>query len=66
MGKLSVTLERSIIGHPRDQKETVRSLGLRRMHHTVVVEDNASMRGMLHKVRHLVRVEPLEEAEAKA
>jgi len=64
MGKLSVTLERSSIGHPRDQKDTVRSLGLRRMHQTVIITDNESIRGMLHKVRHLVRVEPTEESEA--
>lgn len=64
MGKLSVTLERSSIGHPRDQKATVRSLGLHRMHQTIVINDNESIRGMLHKVRHLVRVEPVEESEA--
>lgn len=66
MAKLSVTLEKSSIGHPRDQKETVRTLGLRRMHQTVVVPDNPSIRGMIHKVRHLVRVQPMEEAEAKS
>jgi large subunit ribosomal protein L30 len=65
VGKLSVTLERSSIGHPRDQKATVRSLGLRRMHQTVVVPDNASIRGMIHKVRHLVRVQPVEESGAQ-
>lgn len=64
MGKLSVTLERSSIGHPRDQKETVRSLGLRRLHQTVIVPDNESIRGMIHKVRHLVRVQPVESTGA--
>ncbi|MGH2458913.1 MAG: 50S ribosomal protein L30 [Chloroflexota bacterium] len=64
MGKISITLERSSIGHPRDQKATVRSLGLRRMHQTIIIEDNESIRGMLHKVRHLVRVEPAAESEA--
>lgn len=65
MGKLSITLQRSCIGHPRDQRETVRSLGLRRMHQTIIVKDEESIRGMLRKVRHLVRVEPVEESEAK-
>lgn len=62
MAKLQVTLERSSIGHPKDQKMTVRSLGLRRLHQTVVLPDNPSIRGMLHKVRHLVRVHPIEES----
>jgi len=65
MAQLSVTLERSVIGHPRDQRETVRSLGLLRLHHTVVVADNASIRGMLQKVRHLVRFQPIEEVGAQ-
>jgi large subunit ribosomal protein L30 len=55
--KLSVTLIRSQIGYPSDQRDTVRSLGLRRMHQTVEVEDSPAVRGMIHKVRHLVRVE---------
>jgi large subunit ribosomal protein L30 len=57
MAELKITLERSIIGHPQNQKDTVRSLGLSRMHQTVVVPDNPSIRGMLHTVRHLVRVQ---------
>lgn len=64
MDKLSVTLERSVIGHPKDQKETVRALGLRRMHQTVVLPDNPSIRGMIHKVRHLVQVRVIEETGA--
>jgi len=54
---LRVTLVRSTIGRPRDQGETVRSLGLRRLHQTVEVPDTPSMRGMIDKVRHLVEVE---------
>lgn len=65
MAKLQVTLERSSIGHPKDQKVTVRSLGLRRLHQTVILPDNPSIRGMLHKVRHLVRVQPVEEGGAE-
>lgn len=55
--KLRVKYVRSAIGHPQDQKDTVRALGLRKLQHTVEVEDNPAMRGMIHKVRHLVQVE---------
>jgi large subunit ribosomal protein L30 len=55
--KLVVTQVRSVIGYPRDQRDTVRSLGLRRLHATVEVDDTPVARGMLHKVRHLVTVE---------
>jgi len=60
-GKLKVTLVRSPIGHPRDQKETARALGLTRMHKTMLHNDTPPVRGMLRKVRHLVRVEPAAE-----
>ena len=54
--RLRVTLVRSPIGYDRRQSLVVRGLGLRRIGHTVDVVDNPSIRGMLHKVRHLVRV----------
>ena len=59
-GKLVVTLVKSQIGYPRDQRETVRSLGLKRIRARVALQDTPAIRGMLHKVRHLVRVEPEE------
>ena len=59
MGRLSITLVRSVIGNKADQKRTVESLGLRRLHQTVVHADTPSIRGMVHKVRHLVAVEPV-------
>jgi large subunit ribosomal protein L30 len=55
--KLRITLVRSTIGRPKDQGATVRSLGLRRLHHTVERIDDPSIRGMVYKVRHLVKVE---------
>jgi large subunit ribosomal protein L30 len=55
--RLRVTLVKSPIGYNASQAKVVQSLGLRRMHHTVEVADHPAMRGMLHKVRHLVRVE---------
>jgi large subunit ribosomal protein L30 len=55
--KIRITLVRSPIGSPADQKATVRALGLKRMHHTVEQEDNPVIRGMVFKVKHLLRVE---------
>lgn len=57
MSTLKITYLRSAIGHKRDQKETVRALGLRRLHQTVERPDTPQTRGMLRKVEHLVRVE---------
>jgi len=56
--KLKVTLVRSTIDRPEKQKATVRGLGLRRLNHTVLLEDTHSIRGMIRKVQHLVAVEP--------
>jgi large subunit ribosomal protein L30 len=55
--KLRLTYFRSAIGRSQDQKDTVHSLGFRRLNQTVEKPDNASVRGMIYKVRHLVRVE---------
>lgn len=57
MGALSVTQRRSSNGANRRQLDTLRSLGLRRIGHTVKVNDTAQARGMLHAVRHLVDVQ---------
>jgi large subunit ribosomal protein L30 len=59
--KLKVTQVRSVIDRPKDQKDTVRRLGLRRMHDTVVKDDRPDIRGMIAKVRHLVTVEEVAE-----
>ena len=59
MTKLKVTQVRSTIDRPKDQKDTVRRLGLRRMHHTVIKDDRPEIRGMIAKVRHLVSVEEI-------
>jgi large subunit ribosomal protein L30 len=58
--KLQVTYTTSSIGVEADQKQTVQRLGLRRLGQTVVKPDNAAVRGMLHKVRHLVTVVEVE------
>jgi large subunit ribosomal protein L30 len=52
-----VTQRRSRNGCDKSQLDTLRSLGLRRIGHTVEVVDNPQIRGMLHKVRHLVEVQ---------
>ncbi|OES45936.1 50S ribosomal protein L30 [Domibacillus iocasae] len=54
--KLQITLTRSLIGRTQDQRETVKALGLRKMHQTVEQNDNPAIRGMINKVSHLVTV----------
>jgi len=61
MARLKITLKKSPISQKEDQQLTVRSLGLRRVRQSVVYEDSRTLRGMIHKVRHLVVVE--EEGE---
>ena len=66
VGALRITLVRSTIGRPADQGRTVASLGLRRMHSSVVRPDNASIRGMVTKIRHLVKVEEVSAEDASS
>ena len=54
--KLEITLNRSTIGRPENQRVTVKTLGLRKIHQTVVHDDNSAIRGMINKVAHLVTV----------
>ena len=54
---MRVTLVRSMNGRLASHKACVRGLGLRRMHHTVEVEDTPCTRGMVNKVNYMVRVE---------
>ena len=63
MAKLKIKWVRSTIGYTQDQRRTVRALGLRRLNHTVEREDSPTIRGMLHKVRHLVQVATSDEQE---
>jgi large subunit ribosomal protein L30 len=56
-GTIKVTLMKSPTGFDRKQATTVKGLGLRRIRHTVVLKDTPAVRGMVHKVRHLVTVE---------
>lgn len=57
MSKLRIIYKKSMIGYAKDQKETVTSLGLRKLGQSVIKPDNPSIRGMVFKIRHLVEVE---------
>ena len=57
MTQLRVTQVRSVIGTKRNQRETMRSLGLRKIRQSVVRDDDPQLRGMIATVRHLVAVE---------
>jgi large subunit ribosomal protein L30 len=56
-GRLKVTLVKSVIGYRESQRLTVKSLGLRRIRQSVIHNDTPGIRGMVHKVSHLVAVE---------
>ena len=57
MANLQITLVKSTIGALKDQKATVAALGLKKLNSTTIKPDNAAVRGMIFKVKHLVRVE---------
>ncbi len=57
MAKLCVTWVKSSVGYAEDQKRTIKALGLHRLNQSVTHDDSGSIRGMINKVRHLVRVE---------
>lgn len=59
--QLQITQVRSIIGRPQNQRDTVRSLGLKRIRHVVVQPDRPEIRGMLNKIPHLVSWEEVAE-----
>jgi large subunit ribosomal protein L30 len=55
--KIRVTLVKSLIGAKQDHRATVRGLGLRRLNHTVELEDTPAVRGMVRKVAYMVKCE---------
>jgi large subunit ribosomal protein L30 len=63
MGTLRVTLRRSLIGHPKNQKQTARALGLGKMQRTVVRPDTPAIRGMVNTISHLVTVEEVADGD---
>ena len=60
MARLKVTQTRSVIGRKQNQRDTLRTLGLKRIHDVVVKEDRPEIRGMIFTVNHLVSVEEVE------
>lgn len=62
MASVNVTWRKSAIGYRQDQKDTIRKLGLKRLHQTVSHDDSPALRGMIRKVVHLVEVS---EGDAK-
>jgi large subunit ribosomal protein L30 len=63
MSRLRVTLRRSPIGRPKNQKETARALGLTKLQRTVIRPDTPAIRGMVNTIGHLVTVEQIEDGE---
>jgi large subunit ribosomal protein L30 len=57
VSKLRITWIKSDIGYETSQRQTLRSLGFHRLNQSIVREDSNSLRGMINKVRHLVKVE---------
>ncbi|HXY73940.1 MAG TPA: 50S ribosomal protein L30 [Dehalococcoidales bacterium] len=60
MAKLKITLVKSGIGYKQDQRDTLRSLGFHKLNQSVEQEDSHAIRGMIQKVRHLVKVEEVQ------
>ncbi len=57
---LKITQKRGLIGCKQNQRATMRALGLRKIHQTVTLPDNAAVRGMIRQVQHLVEVEEVD------
>jgi large subunit ribosomal protein L30 len=57
--KLKITLKRSINGRLASHQACARGLGLRRMHHSVIVENTQSVQGMINKINYLLQVEEI-------
>jgi large subunit ribosomal protein L30 len=60
MARLKVTQTRSVIGRKQNQRDTLRTLGLKRINDVVVKEDRPEIRGMIFTVNHLVTVEEVD------
>jgi large subunit ribosomal protein L30 len=61
MAKLRIKWVKSTIGYAKDQRATIQSLGFRKLQQTIEREDHPTVRGMIHKVKHLVQVEEMAE-----
>lgn len=59
MKKLKITQIKSGIGYEKSQKGTLRALGLKKMHQEVIKDDTPVIRGMVNKIRHLLKIEEI-------
>ncbi|APB32139.1 MULTISPECIES: 50S ribosomal protein L30 [Vagococcus] len=59
MSELKITLKRSVIGRPQNQRDTVKALGLKKTNSTVVKPNNEAIKGMVNTISHLVDVEEI-------
>lgn len=57
MGKVKITIVKSTIDRPKNQKATVKALGLRKLNHSVELEETPQVKGMIRSVQHLLKVE---------
>ncbi len=57
MSKIKITYKKSAIGYNKSQKRTIKALGFRKLYQVIERDDTPVIRGMVHKVRHLVSVE---------
>ena len=60
---LKINLKKSVIGRLKSHRRTVQSLGLRKINHSVIHDDNPSIRGMVNKISYLLEVENIEGEE---
>ena len=65
MAQLKITQTKSLIGQKPKARESVRSLGLKKIHQSVLVEDTPQTRGYLHAARHLLTVTEADDAKGK-
>jgi len=63
MAKLNIKWVKSGIGYSQDQKRTLKALGFHRLNQTIIHNDSSSIRGMVNKVRHLVKVEGITDED---
>lgn len=65
MSKIKITLVRSTIGLPQNQRRIVKALGFRKLNQNVVHESSPTINGMVHKIKHLVSIEDIAATEKK-
>jgi large subunit ribosomal protein L30 len=63
--RLKITLHKSPIGYEQSQRDTARSLGFKKIRQSVIQDDNPIIRGMIHKIRHMVHVEAVTEEKSE-